>query len=128
MYAYVTSQAGRHVSKREIYEHVEGYDWPEDASDKCAEIRLDMKYANALDHDVIIVFEKQEYYAALEKDEALKFYNRKVRSLKTIVKELNVLGPKISRDGQCSLLVTEDGSGIHIVFPNDHKSEAEASK
>ena len=117
MYAYVIAQGGRRVSKREIFENVDGYEWLASASDKCPTIRMDMKYVNANpDHDVLIVFEKQQYYAANKKDEARKYYNRKVTSLKTIVEELNVLRRKMMRDGQFDLF-----GDVHVTFPEDEQ-------
>ena len=59
----IESGNGKRFSKRDIYEAVPGYEWHEDASDKCPAIRTDMKIINASsERDAIIVFDHQEYY------------------------------------------------------------------
>ena len=95
---------GKRFSKRDIYEAVEGYEWHEDASDKCPAIRTDMKAINASsERDVIIVFDHQEYYyATLE--QALAFIERKKRTISVANKEIYVLKKKIAKNGQGKIL------------------------
>lgn len=119
MYRYVRLHNGSRLSKYEIYKNVPGYEWHQQASDKCPAIRSDMKYVNANpEHDVLIVFDKQMYYAAMKSEHAIAYYKRKVRSLKTIIEELNVLRSKMDRDGQFSLFGTENGE-VHVTYPDD---------
>ena len=91
---------GKRFSKREIYENVDGYEWHEDASDKCPSIRVDMKAINASgERDVIIVFDHQEYYYATH-DEVLAFIERKKRTISVANKEIYILKKKLRLHGQ----------------------------
>ena len=82
---------GKRFSKREIYEAVPGYEWHEDASDKCPAIRTDMKIINASsERDVTIVFDHQQYYYAT-REEVLAFIERKKRTISVANKEIYVL-------------------------------------
>lgn len=104
LHDYVKAQNGRHVSKREIYEHVDGYEWHQEYSDKCPSIRNDMKAINASPEcDAVIVFAKQEYYWA-SKDEIMDFINRKLKSIKVASKEISELSAKLAMDNQGKLL------------------------
>jgi hypothetical protein len=95
---------GRRFTKREIYEAVEGYEWHEDASDKCPAIRTDMKAINASsERDAIIVFDHQKYYYATY-DEVLAFIDRKKRTISVANKEIYVLKKKLAKHGQGKVL------------------------
>lgn len=104
LHDYIKAQNGRHVSKREVYEHVPGYEWHGSASDKCPAIRTDMKAINASPEcDSMIVFDHQEYYWASE-SEVRSFIARKVRTIRTASEEISALSSKLGRDGQGRLL------------------------
>lgn len=91
---------GKRFSKREIYEAVPGYEWHEDASDKCPAIRTDMKIINASsERDVTIVFDHQKYYYAT-RDEVLAFIERKKRTISVANKEIYVLKKKLANHNQ----------------------------
>lgn len=95
---------GKRFSKRDIYEAVEGYEWHENASDKCPAIRTDMKAINASsERDVIIVFDHQEYYYAT-REEVLAFIERKKRTISVANKEIYILNKKLAKHNQGKLL------------------------
>lgn len=104
LHDYIKAQEGRHVSKREIYESVPGYEWHERASDKCPSIRSDMKAVNSSSEcDSMIVFDHQEYYWATE-EEVRAFIGRKIRTIRTAKDEIDTLAHKLGMDGQGALL------------------------
>lgn len=100
----IESGNGKRFSKREIYEAVPGYEWHEDASDKCPTIRMDMKAINASsERDAIIVFDHQEYYYAT-REQVKTFIARLERTIKTASKEKSILKRKLAKSGQYKLL------------------------
>ena len=100
----IKSGNGKHFTKREIFENVDGYEWHADASDKCPAIRTDMKAINASgERDIIIVFDHQEYYYA-SRDEVLAFIERKKRTISVANKEIYVLKKKLALNGQGKVL------------------------
>ena len=99
----IESGNGKRFTKREIFEAVEGYEWHEDASDKCPSIRIDMKAINASsERDAIIVFDHQMYYYAT-RDEVLSFIDLKKRTISVANKEIYVLKKKLAKNGQCKI-------------------------
>lgn len=112
--AYIVAQEGRHVSKREIYENVAGYEWNEAASDKCSAIRLDMKAINASDEeDKTIILDGHQCYYWPTKKEFLKFRNKKVKELNTRKAEVVDCDYKL---------------GIHGTFSFEEISEGELAE
>lgn len=104
LHDFIKAGNGRRFTKREIFENVEGYEWHENASDKCPAIRTDMKAINeSSEVDAIIVFDHQEYYSATE-EQVLEFIERKKRTIKTAGREVGVLTRKLRKHGQCKLL------------------------
>lgn len=115
----IESGNGKRFSKREIYEAVPGYEWHEDASDKCPAIRTDMKIINASsERDVTIVFDHQEYYYAT-REEVLAFIERKKRTISVANKEIYVLKKKLAKHNQGKLLnnqgnpITDNNEQFH---------------
>lgn len=101
---FIEASDGRRLSKREIYENVPGYEWHENASDKCPTIRTDMKAINASsERDVTIVFDHQEYYYATQ-EEVLDFIERKRRTIRECSREIYALKKKLARNGQGKVL------------------------
>lgn len=101
---YIKAGEGKRFSKRDIYENVPGYEWHENASDKCPTIRADMKKINASsERDAIIVFDHQEYYYA-SREEVLNFIERKKRTISVANKEIYVLKRKLAKQGQGKVL------------------------
>ena len=99
----IESGNGKRFSKRDIYEAVPGYEWHEDASDKCPAIRTDMKIINASsERDAIIVFDHQEYYYAT-REQVLAFIERKKRTISVANKEIYVLKKKLAKHNQGKL-------------------------
>ena len=99
----IESGNGKRFSKRDIYEAVPGYEWHEDASDKCPAIRTDMKIINASsERDAIIVFDHQEYYYAT-REQVLAFIERKKRTISVANKEIYVLKKKLAKHKQGKL-------------------------
>lgn len=104
LHNYIASRKGERVSKRDIYENVSGYAWNENASDKCATIRLDQKAINASGEcDSLIVFDHQEYYLAT-REQVEGFIERKMRTIRTAAREVSELRRKLGLDGQGKLL------------------------
>lgn len=103
LYDLIKNGNGKRFSKREIYEAVEGYEWHENASDKCPAIRVDMKIINASSEcDAIIVFDHQEYYFATA-EQVQAFIERKKRTISVANKEIYVLKKKYEKNGQGKL-------------------------
>lgn len=101
---FIKAGDGERFSKREIYENVPGYEWHENASDKCPTIRTDMKAINAsTERDAIIVFDHQKYYYAT-RQEVLKFIERKKKTISVANKEIYVLKRKLAKHGQGKVL------------------------
>lgn len=101
---FIKAGNGRRFSKREIYENVEGYNWHENASDKCPTIRTDMKVINAsTERDAIIVFDHQQYYYA-SREQVQNFIDRKQRTIQTAGREIGVLKRKLAMQGQGKVL------------------------
>ena len=101
---YIEANEGKRLSKRDIYENVPGYEWHENASDKCPTIRTDMKAINASsERDVTIVFDHQEYYYATS-EELLNFIERKRRTIRECSREIYALKKKLAKNGQGKVL------------------------
>lgn len=100
---FIENGNGKRFSKRDIYEGVPGYEWHENASDKCPSIRSDMKIINASsERDVTIVFDHQNYYYATY-EEVLAFIERKKRTISVANKEIYVLKKKLAKHNQGKL-------------------------
>ena len=101
---FIKAGDGKRFSKRDIFDNVEGYEWHENASDKCPAIRVDMKAINASsERDITIVFDHQMYYYAT-RDEVLAFIERKKRTISVANKEIYILKKKLRMNGQCKIL------------------------
>lgn len=104
LYDFIKAGNGARFSKRDIYENVDGYEWHENASDKCPSIRTDMKAINASNElDAVIVFDHQMYYWATA-EEIETFINRKKKTISIANKEIYVLKKKLAKHGQGKLL------------------------
>lgn len=104
LHDFIKSGNGKRFTKREIYENVEGYEWHENASDKCPTIRTDMKAINASSEcDAIIVFDHQEYYYAT-REEVLFFIERKRNTIREASREVYALRRKLAKNNNYKLL------------------------
>lgn len=104
LHNYMATTNGRRVTKREIFDNVEGYEWHENSSDKCPSIRADQYAINcSYECDSLIVFKNQCYYLAT-REEVEEFIQRKKRTISRASRENYYLRRKLAMDGQYKLL------------------------
>lgn len=104
LYDFIKNGNGKRFSKRDIFENIDGYTWNANASDKCPQIREDMKVINSSSElDAVIVFDHQKYYWA-SKEQLENFIGRKIKTIITAAEEVRTLKHKLNMHGQAKIL------------------------